>query len=64
MGGDPTASEPVPTRGVAGVRGGRRGRGWGDILSNRSYSRAGSRGCDGGGIELYSGVLRQLIAVV
>ena len=26
MGGDPEACEPVPTRGVAGLRGGRRGR--------------------------------------
>ena len=64
MGRDPMASEPVPMRGVASARGGRRGRCWGDILGNYSYSRAGSRGCDGGGIGLDGGVLGQSIAVV
>ena len=58
MGGDPVTSEPVPTRGVAGARGGSRGRCRGDILGNCSYSRAGSRGCDGGGV--FGGVPYQL----
>ena len=41
MGGDPEASEPVSAQGVAGVRGGSRGRDWGDILGDCSYSCAG-----------------------
>ena len=59
MDGDPAVREPVPVRGVASARGGRRGRRWGDILSDCSYSHTGSRGCDGGGV--FSGVLKQLI---
>ena len=54
MGGDPTEGEPVPTRGTAGVRGGRRGRCGGSILCHCSYSRAGG-GCDGGGVGFHGG---------
>ena len=56
MGGDPAASEPDPVRRVAGARGGHRGRFWGDILSNCSYSRPGSGGRDGGGVQFHNGV--------
>ena len=41
MDGDPKASESISARRVAGVRGGSRGRGRGDILGDCSYSRAG-----------------------
>ena len=61
MGGDPATSEPVPVRGVASARGDRRGRFGGDILRNCSYSRAGSPGCNGGGV--FGGVPGQLITV-
>ena len=64
MGGAPVTSKPVSARGVAGARGDRRGRHWGDILGDCSYSRAGSRGCDGGGVRVHGWVLGQLIAVV
>ena len=63
MGGDPASSESVSARGVAGVRGGSRGRCRGDLLGNCSYSRTGGRGCDGGGVGVHGGVLRQLITV-
>ena len=53
MGGDPAASESVPARGVTGLRGGRRGRCWGDILGYCSYSRAGGRGHNGGGVGFH-----------
>ena len=53
MDGDPEASEPFPSRGVASARGGRRGRCWGDILSNCSYSCAGGGGCDGGRVRVF-----------
>ena len=62
MGGDAATSESVPARRVAGSRGDRRGRCRGDILSNCSYSRAGSRGRNGGGV--FDGVPEQLITVV
>ena len=62
MGGDPAASEPFPARGVAGARGGRRGRFWGSILSNCSYSRSSDRGHDGGGV--FSGVPGPLTIVL
>ena len=55
MGGDPEGSRSVSTR-VAGARGGRRGRCWGDILSNCSYSRTGRGGLDGGGVGIHGGV--------
>ena len=61
MGGDPAEGEPVAERRAAGVRGDRRGRGWGSILSDRSYPRASSGGCDGGGV--FGGVPGQLITV-
>ena len=50
MGGDPAASESIPMRRAAGARGGRRGRHWGDILGDCSYSCASSRRCDGRGV--------------
>ena len=62
MGGDPAVSEPISSRGVAGVRRGRGGRCWGDILGDCSYSCGGSRGCDGG-VGVHGGVLEQLITV-
>ena len=64
MGGDSAASESISARGVAGVRGDRRGQCWGDILSDCSYSCAGSRGCNGGRVGIHGGVLGQLITVV
>ena len=45
------------------MRGDRRGRCWGDILGNCSYSRTSGRGRDGGGVGVHAGVLRQLITV-
>ena len=57
MGRDTEAREPVSARGFANVRGGSRGRGWGDILSDCSYSRASARGCDGGRVQVFIGVL-------
>ena len=62
MGGDPTSSESVAARRAAGVRGDRRGRGWGSILSDCSYSRADRGGC-GGGVGSHGGVPRQLTTV-
>ena len=59
MGRDPATSESVSAGGATGARGGRRGRCWGSILSNCSYSHAGGRGRDGGGV--FGGVLGQLI---
>ena len=56
MGGDPATGESIPARGVAGVRGDRRGRFGGDILHDCSYSRAGSGGRDGGGVGVHGGV--------
>ena len=62
MGGDPTSGESVTARRAAGTRGDRRGRGWGSILSDCSYSRAGRGGCDGG-VGIHGGVLGPLITV-
>ena len=64
MGGDTVAGESVSAGGVAGARGDRRGRCWGDILSSCSYSRAGSRGRDGGELGVHSGVPQLTIARV
>ena len=57
MGGAPAVGEPVPTRGVARVRGDCRGRCRGDILGNCSYSRTGNGGRDGGGVPWLGGQL-------
>ena len=46
----------------SGARGDHRGRGWGDILSDGSYSRTGPRGCDGGRVGVHGGVLELTIA--
>ena len=59
----PSQREEVPVRGGTGARGDRRGRCWGDILSDCSYSCASSRGRDGGGVGIHGGVLGQLITV-
>ena len=59
MGGDPTSGESVTARRAAGVRGDRRGRCWGSILSDCSYSRAGRGGCDGG-VGIHGGGVRLL----
>ena len=53
MGGDPVASESVPARRAAGVRGDCRGRCRGDILGSCSYSCAGGRRRHGGGVGFF-----------
>ena len=56
MGGDPAEGEPVPTQGVAGTRGGHRGRCGGSILRHCSYSRTGRGGRrDGRGVGFRDG---------
>ena len=49
-------SESISARGAAGARGGSRGRCWGDILGDCSYSCTGRGGRDGGGVDFHDGV--------